>query len=81
MVKSNLALLAGKMVDDGAAEKLRGSEDRRVISYRITERGEAELAEALTKLEEKFKGIFSNEKERGEGIKKFDDLLDLLSFI
>lgn len=81
MVKSNLALLAGKMVEDGAAEKLRGSEDRRVISYRITEKGEAELAETLAKLEEKFKGIFSTDKQKEESMKKFDDLLDLLSFI
>ena len=71
MVKSNLALLCNKLVEDGAV----------VISYHITEKGEKELAEVLEKLEEKFKGVFSNKKEYDEGVKKFADLLDLLSFI
>ncbi len=81
MVKSNLALLCNKLVEDGAVVKVKNSEDKRVISYHITEKGEKELAEVLEKLEEKFKGVFSNKKEYDEGVKKFADLLDLLSFI
>lgn len=81
MVKSNLALLCNKMVEDGAIVKVKNSEDKRVISYHITEKGERELQETLKLLENKFKGVFSDEKEYAAGVEKFDALLDLLSFL
>ena len=81
MVKSNLALLCNKMVKDGVIVKVKNSDDKRVISYYITEKGEKELAVTVKKIEEKFKGIFSNEKEYEVGMQKFRDLIDLLSFI
>ena len=81
MVKSNLALLCNKMVKDGVIVKVKNSDDKRVISYYITEKGEKELAVTVKKIEEKFKGIFSSEKEYELGVQKFRDLIDLLSFI
>ncbi len=81
MVKSNLALLCNKMVADGVIVKVKNSEDKRVISYHITEKGENELERTTALIEEKFKGVFSSEKEYGEGLEKFDAILDLLSFI
>lgn len=81
MVKSNLALLCNKMVDDGVIVKVKNSDDKRVISYHITERGVEELSETVTLIEDKFKGVFSSEKEYEEGLGKFDAILDLLSFI
>ncbi len=81
MVKSNLALLCNKMVKDGVIVKVKNSDDKRVISYHITEKGEAELNRTLELIEKKFKGLFGSDKEYREGLDKFDVLLDLLSFI
>lgn len=81
MVKSNLALLCNKMVKDGVIVKVKNSDDRRVICYHITEKGDKELGTILHKIEEKFKGTFSSDAEYEKGVEKFNDLLDLLSFI
>lgn len=81
MVKSNLALLCNKMVEDGVIVKVKNSDDKRVISYHITDKGTDELAKTITLIEDKFKGVFSSEKEYEDGLEKFGAILDLLSFI
>ena len=66
MVKSNLALLTAKMVKDGEITKSRGMEI---------------LKSTVVALENKFKGILTDEKEYDEGVSKFKAVLDLLSFL
>ena len=81
MVKSNLALLTGKMQRDGELTKTRRPEDRRAVVYAITEKGMEVLKRTVIALEDKFKGILTNEKEYDEGVSKFGAVLDLLSFL
>ena len=81
MVKSNLALLTGKMQRDGELTKTRRPEDRRAVVYAITEKGMEVLKRTVIALEDKFKGILTNEKEYDEGVSKFGAVLHLLSFL
>ena len=81
MVKSNLALMCNRMTEDGEIEKAHSSEDKRAVTYTITEKGMRTLGNTVKLLEDKFKGILTTEKEYDEGIEKFNSVLDLLSFI
>ena len=81
MVKSNLAILCNKMSADGVIEKERNSDDKRVISYHITDKGRAELTETVRLIEEKFKGVLTSEKDVEDAKEKIAAVLDLLSFI
>ena len=81
MVKSNLAILCNKMSADGVIEKERNSDDKRVISYHITDKGRAELAETVRLIEEKYKGVLTSEKDVEDAKEKIAAVLDLLSFI
>ncbi len=81
MVKSNLAPLCNGLAKDGLIEKLRGNNDRRSITYRITAKGKAELAGAESALEGRFRGIATNGEETEKAAETFDSVLDLLSFI
>ncbi|MBP5592605.1 MAG: MarR family transcriptional regulator [Clostridia bacterium] len=81
MVKSNLAPLCNSLVKDGLIEKLRGKNDRRSITYRITEKGRAKLAGVEKSLESKFNGIADNEEDIEKTLTIFNNMLDLLSFV
>ena len=81
MVKSNLALLTAKMARAGEISKTRGRTDGRSVVFSITERGMDVLKRTVVALEDKFKGILTDEKEYDEGVNKFGQLLDLLSFL
>lgn len=81
MVKSNLAILCNKMTVDGVITKVKHAEDKRIISYNITDKGRSELYETLALLDEKFKGVLTSDKEFDNAVKVFDEVLDLLSFI
>ena len=81
MVKSNLAILCNKMSADGVIEKERNSDDKRVISYHITDKWRAELTETVRLIEEKFKGVLTSEKDVEDAKEKIAAVLDLLSFI
>lgn len=81
MVKSNLAILCNKMVEDGVIAKSKHAEDKRIISYNITDKGREELNRTLETLDEKFKGVLTTEKEFENAGKVLDEAVDLLSFI
>lgn len=81
MVKSNLAILCNKMIADGVIAKSKHSDDKRVISYSITDKGEGELKRTLDVLDEKFKGVLTTDKEFEVAGKVLDEAIDLLSFI
>ena len=81
MVKSNLALLTAKMVKDGEITKSRRQNDKRTVLFAITDRGMEILKSTVVALENRFKGILTDEKEYDEGVSKFKAVLDLLSFL
>ena len=80
IAKTNLAILAHDMINEGLIIKKTNLNDKRQISYSITPKGQMELNQKLSIIENRIKKV-TNEKEYNEQLKKFDELLNFLSFI
>lgn len=76
IAKSNLAILAKKMIDDGLIESHKDTENRREIFYNITEKGKAVLQEKLDKIDEDYgegtKAVISAVSRAVEELKKLE---------
>ena len=81
MVKSNLALLAKKCINEDLIEKTRKSDDGRSLLYSLTDKGRGYLDNILNDIEKKFTTVLTEEKERNDAMRRFYDAVELLSFI
>ncbi|MCL2771492.1 MAG: hypothetical protein FWD89_04230 [Firmicutes bacterium] len=68
--KSNLTVAAGELLEDCLLEKAKNENDKREISYKITEKGRKYLEEKEKKIKESFKLCF------GERASEFGTFLD-----
>ncbi len=77
IAKSNLALLCSSMVMDGLINSSKSQEDKRNISYTITEKGNEELNKFLDAMERELLGIINTDKEAKLLEKKLDEVLEI----
>ena len=81
MNKSNLALLARSMIEDGFVTKVRKSDDMRSLSYCITEKGKEYLESLLMEIERKFDTVITGEDEKAAACENLDGVIALLSYL
>ncbi|PKK95849.1 MAG: hypothetical protein CVV59_01600 [Tenericutes bacterium HGW-Tenericutes-4] len=79
IAKSNLAILAANMIEEGLIEKIEDTFDKRVIYYSITKAGKSLLEESFNAIDEQ---VCSCQKNAGKCKvinKKLEELIKLLS--
>lgn len=81
MNKSNLALLADKCIKGDLISKVRRPDDRRTLSYALTEKGREELEKRLDEIEKKFTTVLTDEKEKQTAQDNLDTAVELLSYL
>lgn len=81
IAKTNLALIAKSLIDDGLIVRHRNPRDKREISYTLTAKGKKYLNNCLEIIEDNFKNVFSDEKEYDQAVEKIDRVLETFSYI
>lgn len=81
MAKTNLALLANKCIQEGLIEKTRRADDRRTLTYSLTEKGRKHTESLLNEIESKFHTVITNDKERQSAADSLDAVTELLSYL
>jgi len=79
IAKSNLAILATSMIEEGLITKIEDTFDRRVIYYSITEEGKKLLNESLSIIDAQVCNCSKNINKCKQINKKLEELIKLLS--
>jgi len=79
IAKSNLAILATSMIEEGLITKIEDTFDRRVIYYSITEAGKQLLTESLSIIDAQVCNCSKNTNKCKQINKKLEELIKLLS--
>lgn len=79
VAKSNLAILAGGMLEEGLIERIEDSFDKRVIYYSITAAGKELLAQSLKKIDAQICSCSLNTSKCKLLNRKLEELIKLLS--
>lgn len=77
IAKSNLALLCSGMVNEGLISVAKNQEDKRNITYSITNKGEKELTTFLDDMDRELSEVIANDKEYRLLEKKLDEILEI----
>jgi len=77
IAKSNLALLCSAMVNEGLITSSKNQEDKRNITYFITEKGNIELDVFLDDMEKELADVIISDKEYRLLERKLDEILDI----
>lgn len=79
--KSNLTHLANNVIADGLATKISETSDKRKISYAITDKGIEHIDNILKQAENKFTSFLDDESEYNDAKEKFDEIINILSYL
>ncbi|MCH5154409.1 MAG: winged helix-turn-helix transcriptional regulator [Clostridiales bacterium] len=80
IAKPNLTILARTMIAEGLIEKQRASHDMRSVSYKITDKGLAELDNCIAELEKSVaEQLNLSEKDAQKGEKKLETAINFLN--
>lgn len=79
--KTNLALLAKQMINEGLIERIVSDFDKRQIEYTITELGQKNINSKQDIIEGMFKNILTNSTEYESALTDIDKVLDLMSYL
>lgn len=77
IAKSNLALLCSGMVSEGFITASKNQEDKRNITYSITEKGNKELNVFLDDMDKELADVIVSDKEYRLLERKLDEILDI----
>ena len=81
MVKSNLALLAAKCIEEGLIVKSKRAGDGRALFYSLTEKGRATVTALLDDIEKKFDTVLTTSSGRVTANATLESAVELLSFL
>lgn len=79
--KTNLAIMARQLCDDGFLTREQSKSDRRTVIFAITDKGRRHVEQLTATIETMFTKILTTPEEYDQAIDNIDTVIDLLSFL
>lgn len=79
--KANVALLCKSMTEEKLIKAKPSSQDKRHITYSVTDNGKAVMEEKLDIIEGQFKNILTKDEDYLDAINKISECLNILSYL